>query len=506
MISQDNNILVLSDIKKTYPGIVANDNVSMTLKTGTIHALLGENGAGKSTLVKIIYGLVKPDHGSLVLNQNPYKPDTPQIARKSGIGMVFQHFSLFEALNVAENVALGLDKNISVQAISKEIVTVSKEYGLPIDPKKTVGNLSAGERQRIEIVRCLLQKPKLLIMDEPTSVLTPNEIEELFKTLKKLASSGTSILYISHKLEEVRKLCDKATILRNGKVVKECNPKNLTASRIAELMVGEKIKPSLKTKNKSKNKVLEIKNLSLQSEDVFGTNLKNINLTLYEGEILAIAGVAGSGQTELMAILTGERLIEKNYLFYFNKDIGKLRPSNRRKIGLLTAPEERLGHAAAPEMSLIENVLITSEHNKNLLDRGLINFKKTKDFADKIISKFNVKTPHSKKLAKALSGGNLQKFLIGREINQNPKVLVINQPTWGVDASAAQFIRQSLLDLTKQGSAIIVISQDLDELIDISDRFTAVVNGSLSEPKRTETLTVSQIGLMLSSSRDSKKL
>ncbi len=498
MHDQDNNILVVSNITKAYPNILANNNICMELQQGTIHALLGENGAGKSTLVKIIYGLVKPDQGNLKFNGKNYKPDSPQTARKSGVGMVFQHFSLFEALTVSENVALGLDENFSLELISKKIINVSTEYGLPIDPQKTVGNLSAGERQRIEIVRCLLQNPKLLIMDEPTSVLTPYEIEQLFKTLKKLAVSGTSILYISHKLEEVRRLCDKATILRNGKVVKECIPKKLTASKIAELMVGEKIKPSFKSKFQHHNTVLKIKNLSLKSSDIFGINLSDINLNLHEGEILGIAGVAGSGQDELMAVFTGESILKKGHLFYLNKDIGKLTPTGRRKIGLMTAPEERLGHAAAPEMNLIENILITCEHNRKLSKNGIINFKETANFAETVITEFNVKTPNAKKMAKALSGGNLQKFLIGRELNQKPKVLIINQPTWGVDAAAAQFIRQAILDLAKRGSAVIVISQDLDELIDISDRFTALVNGRLSLPQQTENLTVTQIGLMLS--------
>ena len=492
------NLLRISNITKRYSNVIANNNVSLNLLEGEIHALLGENGAGKSTLVKIIYGLVKPDAGDMILNNKIYAPENPKKARMSGVGMVFQHFSLFDALTVSQNVLLGMDKSISHSSLMDQIIEVSTSYGLPLNPNRIVGDLSAGERQRIEIVRCLLQKPKLLIMDEPTSVLTPNEIEQLFNTLKQLSAQGTSILYISHKLEEVRVLCDTATILRNGGIVKSFIPSNTTASKIAELMVGKKVKPTIKLKSGLKETLLEVKNLSIQSKNTFGINLKNINFKLHQGEILGIGGVAGSGQDELLSALTGETEVEKNTLLYKKRDIGRMRPQQRREIGLLTAPEERLGHAAAPEMSLIENCLITAKQSQGLVKNGWINSSKTTKFANTIIEKFDVRTDNAKNNAKTLSGGNLQKFLIGRELNQNPEVLIINQPTWGVDASAAQFIRQALLDLISQGNAVIVISQDLDELLEISDRFTALVNGSISKPQLTHTLSISDIGLMLS--------
>ena len=491
-------LLKISNITKNYSNVIANNNVSLNLSEGQIHALLGENGAGKSTLVKIIYGLVKPNAGDMILNGKQYNPENPKKARSSGVGMVFQHFSLFDALSVSQNVLLGLDKSISHSALMDQIIEVSTSYGLPLNPYRTVGDLSAGERQRIEIVRCLLQKPKLLIMDEPTSVLTPNEIKQLFDTLKKLSSQGTSILYISHKLEEVRELCDTATILRNGGVVKSFIPSKTTSSEIAELMVGQKVKPTVKIKSGLKEKILQVKNLSIKSKNMFGTNLNNINFELYQGEILGIGGVAGSGQDELLSALTGETNLEKNTLVYKNCDIGWMSPQQRREIGLLTAPEERLGHAAAPEMNLIENCLITAKQNQGLVKRGWINLSKATEFAEAIIKKFDVRTASAKNSAKTLSGGNLQKFLIGREINQDPEVLVVSQPTWGVDASAAQFIRQALLNLISEGNAVIVISQDLDELLEISNRFTALVNGSISKPQRTHTLSVSEIGLMLS--------
>tara|TARA_A100001011_G_scaffold363414_1_gene413302 strand:+ start:25 stop:1539 length:1515 start_codon:yes stop_codon:yes gene_type:complete len=501
---KDPHVLQIKNVTKTYSNIVANDNVSLNLSKGKIHALLGENGAGKSTLVKIIYGLVKPDYGEMTLNEQTYAPENPKKARMSGIGMVFQHFSLFDSLTVAQNILLGLEKTFSSEYLLDQIIQISTDYGLALNPRMIVGDLSAGERQRIEIVRCLLQNPKLLIMDEPTSVLTPTEIEQLFKTLCKLSSQGTSILYISHKLEEVRKLCDEGTILRNGKVIKNFIPSKTTSDEIAEQMVGQKVKPTIKHKSSLKREILHINNLSFQSQTSFGTHLKNISLNVNEGEILGIGGVAGSGQDELLLTLTGETKVKKNTLFYKNEDIGHLNPQERREIGLLTAPEERLGHAAAPEMSLIENCLITAKKTRGLLDHGWINFVKASQFADEIITTFDVRADNSSSLAKTLSGGNLQKFLIGRELSQNPDLIIVNQPTWGVDASAAQFIRQALLDLVNRGTAAIVISQDLDELIEISDRFTALVNGTMSKPKVTSNLTVAEIGMMLSTQNTSR--
>ena len=275
-------------------------------------------------------------------------------------------------------------------------------------------------------------------------------------------------------------------------------PSKTTSAEMAELMVGEKVKATVKKKSLSENKILQIKNLNLQSKTSFGTSLKNIRFEVSQGEILGIGGVAGSGQDELLLALTGETKVQTNTVFYKNKDIGHLNPQERRELGLLTAPEERLGHAAAPEMSLVENCLITAKKNKNLVERGWVKLDKATKFANDIIKRFDVRTDNSSSLAKTLSGGNLQKFLIGRELSQEPDVIIVNQPTWGVDASAAQFIRQALLDLVSRGTAAIIISQDLDELIEISDRFTALVNGAISKPKITNKLTVAEIGLMLS--------
>ncbi len=495
-------LLTLDGLTKAYPGVVANDSVSFEIKPGEVHALLGENGAGKSTLVKTIYGLVKPDAGQMMLNSAPYTPANPRAARAAGVAMVFQHFSLFDALDVAENIALGMDNPPNQRALAGRIREVSEAYGLPLDPGRLVGELSAGERQRVEIIRCLLQNPKLLIMDEPTSVLTPQEVEILFHTLRKLAAEGTSILYISHKLEEIRALCEDATVLRLGKVVATCDPRARTARELAEMMVGTTLHIPSREGGETGEVLLEVAGLSLPAPNEFGTPLRNISFSLRAGEVLGIGGVAGNGQDELLAALSGERAAPAGMIRMRGEDMGKLRPNARRARGLLAAPEERLGHAAAPEMSLTENALLTGDVREGLTTRGFIRWHKTRDFARAIIERYDVRTPGPDVAAGALSGGNLQKFVIGREILQKPDVFVVNQPTWGVDASAAAAIRQAILDLSAAGAGVVVISQDLDELMEISDHFTALNEGHLAQIRPAKGLTIEEIGLMMGGAHD----
>ena len=495
-------LLRLKGLTKAYPGVIANSDVSFNLNENEVHALLGENGAGKSTLVKIIYGLVRPDSGEMLLRGKPYEPDNPATARAAGVGMVFQHFSLFDALDVAENIALGMDSPPPMRELSRKIRDVSHEYGLPLDPTRLVGELSAGERQRVEIIRCLLQNPKLLIMDEPTSVLTPQEVEILFQTLRKLRDEGTSILYISHKLEEIRSLCEHATVLRLGKVVATCDPREKSARELAEMMVGTTLQQPARTTAPEGETVLELRDLSLKSENLFGTSLKNVSVSLRRGEILGIGGVAGNGQDELLAALSGEARSGPDSVILEGKPIGHLGPSARRRLGLLAAPEERLGHAAAPDMSLTENALLTGAVRENLVKGGFVDWAGARAFADRVIQRFDVRTPGAHVAARALSGGNLQKFVIGREIMQRPGVLIVNQPTWGVDASAAAAIRQALIDLAEEGAAVILISQDLDEILEIADRFAALNGGRLFNPRPVRGLTLEEIGLMLGGAHD----
>jgi simple sugar transport system ATP-binding protein len=490
-------LLSLTALTKAYPGVVANSNVSLEIAPGEVHALLGENGAGKSTLVKMIYGLVKPDSGQMRMNGAPFAPSEPRAARAAGVGMVFQHFSLFDAMSVAENIALGMEHAPKMGELSAQISAVSEAYGLPLSPDRIVGDLSAGERQRVEIIRCLLQNPKLLIMDEPTSVLTPQEVDILFETLRKLSAEGTAILYISHKLEEIRTLCDSATILRLGKVVGTCIPRETTAREMAELMVGKLLHTPARAGQTAGDVVLSLTKLNAKAPNAFGMALKDISLELRAGEVLGIGGVAGNGQDELLAALSGERPVERGMVAFKDEDIGPFGPTARRARGLLTAPEERMGHAAAPDMSLTENAMLTGAMRQGLEKRGFLDWPAATRFAQDIIERFDVRSSGPKATARSLSGGNLQKFVIGREVMQRPEVFVVNQPTWGVDASAAAAIRQALLDLAQNGAALIVISQDLDELMEISDRFAALNEGRLSPPRSAKGITVEEIGLMM---------
>ena len=490
-------LLDLNGLTKAYPGVVANDTVSLSIAPGEVHALLGENGAGKSTLVKMIYGLVNPDSGQMHMFGRPFAPSEPRVARAAGVGMVFQHFSLFDALSVAENIALGMENAPKLNALSQQIREVSDNYGLPLAPDRIVGDLSAGERQRVEIIRCLLQEPKLLIMDEPTSVLTPQEVDILFETLRMLSAEGTAILYISHKLEEIRSLCDNATVLRLGKVVGHCTPAETSARDMAEMMVGKLLQTPTRAGKAHGEVVLNLNNLSAKSPSAFGMPLRDISIEVRKGEVLGIGGVAGNGQDELLAALSGEILTEAGMISFQGSDVSTLGPSPRRAMGILSAPEERLGHAAAPDMSLVENAMLTGAQRENLDKGGILDWTAARSFAERIIEAFDVRTPGPNNAARSLSGGNLQKFVIGREVLQRPELLVVNQPTWGVDASAAAAIRQALLDLAENGAAIIVISQDLDELMEISDRFAALNEGRLSAPCPAQGLTVEEIGLML---------
>ncbi|SLN75996.1 ABC transporter ATP-binding protein [Oceanibacterium hippocampi] len=491
-------LLELRGISKRFPGVLANDAVTFSVGHGEIHALLGENGAGKSTLVKMIYGVMRPDEGDMMLGGAHYAPARPSEARSHGVGMVFQHFSLFEALTVAENVALGMEREAASGDLNQKIIDISKAYGLPLDPTRYVGALSVGERQRVEIVRCLLQNPRLLIMDEPTSVLTPQETELLFDTLRALAREGCSILYISHKLEEIRALCESATVLRGGRVVATCDPRNETAKSLAEMMIGSELAAPPARDTVPGEVRLAVNGLTRASDDPFGVDLKDIGFEVRAGEILGIAGVAGNGQEELMAALIGESRSEQAATIVVDgTPVGCDGPTVRRAQGMCFVPEERLGHGAVPDMSLWENTLVSARTRMGLSINGFLKNGSAQAFATQVVAAFKVKTSGIEHSAASLSGGNLQKFIVGREVLQAPGVLIAAQPTWGVDAGAAADIHQALHDLMKKGTAILVISQDLDELMAISTRFAVIANGRLSTPRPVGEVSIEEIGLLM---------
>jgi ABC-type uncharacterized transport system ATPase subunit len=492
--------LSLSHVSKSFPGVRANDDVSLAVRPGEIHALLGENGAGKSTLVKIIYGVQQADSGEIRFDGRLVEIASPKAARRLGIGMVFQHFSLFDGMTVLDNIALGLDETVPRDVLEARIRAVLDSYSLPLDPNRAVHTLSVGERQRIEIVRCLLQDPKLLIMDEPTSVLTPQEVERLFETLRRIAAQGCSILYISHKLDEIRALCESATILRGGKVVATCDPRAETTRRMAELMIGAELKSIERPAGERRGGALRlaVDGLDMPGEPPFGTSLKNVSFSVHAGEILGIAGVAGNGQAELLLALSGEhRAASDDAIRLDGRPLGLADAGTRRAAGLACVPEERNGHAAVPGFTLAENALLTARHRLPLTRSGLVRGGAVARFAREVIARFDVRTTGPEALAGSLSGGNLQKFIMGREIGQTPEVLVVAQPTWGVDAGAAAAIRQALVDLAARGSAIVVISQDLDELLELADRLCVINEGRLSPARPVAGLALEEIGLLM---------
>jgi general nucleoside transport system ATP-binding protein len=503
----DTPLLQTLRLTKRYGTFLANDRIDIEIRPSQIHALLGENGAGKSTLVKTIYGLIQPSDGEMRWQGEPMTLSGPSDARRRGIGMVFQHFSLFENLTVAENVALGLDGREPFKEMSARLEQVSRLYGLPLDPRREVWRLSVGERQRIEIVRALMQDPKFLILDEPTAVLTPQEADRLFVVLERLKDEGRAILYISHKLEEVKRLCDTATILRGGGKVATCSPQAETAVSLARMMVGTEIK-QVKPAAQRETTVprLVVNDLNLAPDDPHGVKLEHISLELRGGEILGIAGVAGNGQDELFAALSGERLAQHpGTIVIEGIAAGHLSITQRRRLGAAFVPEERLGHGTAPRMKLSENALLTGHAASHMVKHGFVDTAATLQAVDRATEAFDVRKAKRDPEAASLSGGNLQKFVVGREILRAPAVLVVNQPTWGVDAGAAAVIRQALIDLAASGAAILVTSQDLDELAEIADRIAVMFHGRLSAPLATTEASRERLGLLMGGSGFDRK-
>ena len=489
--------LVLAGVTKAYPGVIANDAISLAVQPGEIHAVLGENGAGKSTLMKIIYGSVKPDAGSLAMDGKPAVIRNPQEARALGISMVFQHFSLFDTLTVAENVWLGLGKDLSLAQVCQRIAQTANAYGLPIEAMRPVHTLGVGERQRVEIVRALLTQPRLLILDEPTSVLTPQAVDNLFVTLRRLASEGCSILYISHKLHEIRALCTACTVLRGGKVSGVCDPRQESNASLSRLMIGAE-PPQLEHRVvQAKEVVLDVRQLALTSAEPFGTNLDRVALHVRAGEVVGIAGVSGNGQKELLYALSGEDTRADAATITVNgKNAGKLGPAQRRALGLHFVPEERLGRGAVPSLSLARNLLLTRREARG--KAGWLKPRLLRAQAESIISTYRVKAGGADAVARSLSGGNLQKFIMGREIDARPTLLIVSQPTWGVDVGAAAQIRGELLKLRDAGCAVLVVSEELDELFEVSDRLYVMAKGALSPSLARANATVELVGQWMS--------
>ena len=497
MAAEDQKALLsLRNITKRYPTLVANDQIDLDVMPGSIHAVLGENGAGKSTLMKLVYGVIEADEGEFYWQGVPIDLRNTAIARKLGIGMVFQHFSLFETLSVVENLSMTIPGNR--RELAKRVKDLGASYHLEVDPDVLVHSLSVGERQRVEIIRCLMQDLKLLILDEPTSVLPPQHVRSLFEALKKLQSTGVAILYISHKLEEIRELCDTATILRDGKVTGTVNPNEKTSRELATLMIGRNIPHVVARPHEidTENPVLKVNDLSAINPDPFGTHLSGINLAVYGGEIVGISGVSGNGQQELARLISGEnrpRDLPANAIEMMGTPVAKLGVTDRRNMGFAFVPEERLGRGAVPPMGLAENALLTA-YERGMLSKGFIQRRTVDSYTSDCISDFDVRCSGTQATANSLSGGNLQKFIVGRELMLQPKLLFVSQPTWGVDIGAAVAIRQRLLDLRDRGVAILLISEELEELFEVTDRLYVIRSGTLSPSLVTADVSPDDIG------------
>jgi general nucleoside transport system ATP-binding protein len=489
--------LELQDISKAYPGVRANDGVCLRVAEGEIHAVLGENGAGKSTLMKIIYGVVQPDSGRMLWQGEPVRVASPEHARRLGISMVFQHFSLFESLTVTENVWLGVHEK-SRARVAARIRELCQSYGLEVEPDRPVHTLSVGERQRVEIVRALLSEPKLLILDEPTSVLTPQAVTDLFNTLRRLAKDGCSILYISHKLDEIRALCDSCTVLRAGKVTGEvAKPANESNASLSRLMIGAEPAHLEHRPFAPGPALLEVKELTRAKPSEYGVALHGITFSVRSGEVLGIAGVSGNGQAELLAALSGESSQRgRGSLSLLGNDVTRAGPTRRRELGLHFVPEERLGRATVPSHSLSNNVLLT--RRATLPPSWLLQTKPLRRLAKHLIERFSVKASGPSAAARSLSGGNLQKYVVGREIDAAPRVLIVAQPTWGVDVGATAQIRAEILKLRDAGSAVLLVSEELDELLELSDTVRVMAAGRVSPPLLTAEATRSLIGEWMS--------
>jgi len=492
-----NTKLKVSKVSKIYPGCIANDNVSLNFESGKIYALLGENGAGKSTLVKILSGVINPDQGQIFLNDKLLKLSSPKDAKNNNIGMVFQHFNLFETLSVFENLSIDSEKNNDQLRIL--VNNILKKYNFKIDLDVPILSLSAGQKQKVEIIRCLIRNPKVLIMDEPTSVLTEQETEDLFLSLKKFSKEGILIIYITHKLKEVLSLCDEVAVMRKGKVVSISRTIDEELSSLANKMIGESLNKIKKmtSNNFSEEQILTVSKLNFNSEDPYEVNLVDINFTLNKGECLGIAGISGNGQNELFQILSGETLSNNGSIKFRGKEISKLNPKERREYLMAFSPEDRISQAAVPSLKIYENVALNNFKTSNFFEKGLFNERKIKDHSKKILSNFSVNTDNVNLKSQFLSGGNLQKLILGRELITSPELLICFNPTWGLDVGAINYIHQTLVKINEQGKSIILISTDNDELLQLSDRISVINNGKLSKIMSADEVNPEKLGLLM---------
>ncbi len=497
--------LEMCGIVKRFPGVLANDHVNFDVNAGEIHALLGENGAGKSTLMKILYGLYRPDEGEILLNGEPIEIDSPNDSISYGIGMIHQHFMLVDNLSVAQNVALGLKTSrgpvVNIAAVSTRILELSKKYGLKVDPRAIISDLAVGERQRVEIIKALYRGAALLVLDEPTAVLTPQEVEDIFVIFRQMAADGHALIFISHKLDEIFALTDRVTVLRDGRVVGTVPTAEVTKHELANMMVGREVIMERDRPEIDRGEVrLELRRVNaINNNDI--PVLRDISLEVHSGEILGLAGVSGNGQRPLAESIAGLQHVISGQILLEGNDVTNVEPAEMYEAGLSYIPEERMHDGVIKDFSVSDNVIL-QDHVRAPYSNGLfLNFKAIESRSQELVKDYNVKTPSLDTPVKNLSGGNIQKLILARELDRKPRILIAAQPTRGVDIGATEYIHAQLLAQRSEGLATLLISEDLDEVKALSDRILVMFGGESMGIVNSDEVTIEQLGLMMAGER-----
>ena len=505
-------ILKVSNLTKVYPGgVVANYNVNISINEGEVHALIGENGAGKSTLMKMLFGMIPQTSGDIYVGGEKVNFSSSKQALEKGIGMVHQHFMLVPSLTVAENLILGHETTksgfINIEEAIAQTEEISKKYNLKVNARAKVKDISIAMKQKLEILKALYRGANILILDEPTAVLTPQEIEELFNQLKLLKSQGYTIIFISHKLHEIKELCDRMTVLRDGQTMGTYSVSELSEQEISKLMVGRDVDLNIeKTKSDFKDVVLIVDNLTVKNS-FKSVVVNNVSFTVREGQILGIAGIEGNGQSELVNAIVGTTPIVNGKISLYDKEITKESILKRQELGISHVSEDRLHYGSAPNLSIEDNTISKIYASKQLNNKGLLNLTKVKEFTNNLVKEFIVKHDNTKQAIKDLSGGNIQKVIVGREFLYNPNLLIVNQPTRGIDVGAIEFIRHKILEMREAKKAILLISSDLGEVLSLSDSIIVMHEGEIvGYIEDAKNITEEELGLyMLGVKRDSEE-
>ncbi|MCD5322746.1 MULTISPECIES: ABC transporter ATP-binding protein [Pontibacillus] len=502
-------VIEMLNIRKEFPGIVANDNINLQVKKGEIHALLGENGAGKSTLMNVLFGLYQPEKGEIRVNGKPVKITNPNIANDLGIGMVHQHFMLVDTFSVTENIILGSEPKksgtVDIKKAEAEVQEISERYGLKVDPTAKIKDISVGMQQRVEILKTLYRGADILILDEPTAVLTPQEIHELIEIMKTLIQEGKSIILITHKLKEIMEVCDRCTVIRKGQGIGTVDVSETSTTELASLMVGREVSFSTeKTPAHPEGDVLKISDLRVK--DSRGAEMvKGLQLDVKAGEIVGIAGVDGNGQSELIEAIAGLRKVESGSILLNNEDITHFKPRKVTESGVAHIPQDRHKFGLVLDFPIGENMVLQNYYQKPYSSMGILNYKEIYKQANKLIKEYDVRTPSEHTPARALSGGNQQKAIIGREVDRSPDLLIAAQPTRGLDVGAIEFIHKKLIEERDKGKAVLLLSFELEEIMNVSDRIAIMFDGQIVANVRPEETTEQELGLLMAGSQVEEK-